>query len=98
MADSRRLMEAIKRGIVKAMFDMERHAKRLCPVDTGRLRSSIMVEMNGNTITLSGNTDYASYIEWGTYKMRPQPFIRPAIHMGIRKFLPERIRSEVAKL
>ncbi len=97
MADKKLIM-AIKRGIVKAMFDMERYAKRICPVDTGRLRSSIMIELKGNSITLSGNTDYASYIEYGTHRMRPQPFIRPAIHMGVRKFPPERIRQQVAKI
>lgn len=57
----------------------EGYAKRLCPVDTGRLRNSITHTVRGNTVYIGTNVDYAPYVEMGTSRTRAQPFIRPAI-------------------
>lgn len=58
-------------------------AKRLCPVDTGNLRSSINNELrseNGHLVVRVGtNVAYAPYVEFGTRRMRAQPFLRPAL-------------------
>lgn len=52
-------------------------------VDTGRLRSSISHEVGkvGTTIVARVGTDveYAKYLELGTSKMAPRPFLRPAL-------------------
>ena len=45
-------------------------AKSLCPVDTGRLLSSINVQPAGNTAVISADTQYAVFVEFGTSKMR----------------------------
>lgn len=61
---------------------VEAEAKRRCPVDTGRLRSSITTEMfveDGAPVARVGtNVEYAAFIEFGTgiYGPRGQP-IRP---------------------
>ena len=43
-------------------------AKSLCPVDTGRLQSSINVQPGGNTAVISADTEYAVFVEFGTSK------------------------------
>ncbi len=54
-------------------------AKSMCPVDTGALRDSIGVSMEGNRAEISANTDYAAYVEFGTSKMAPQPYLVPSL-------------------
>ena len=51
-------------------------AKSLCPVDTGRLQSSINVQPGGNTAVISDDTEYAVF---GTSKMAAQPYLVPAL-------------------
>jgi len=58
-------------------------AKIYCPVDTGRLMGSIEVKNQVKTATgasaeIGPNTDYESYVEYGTSKMGAQPYMRPA--------------------
>lgn len=55
-------------------------AKRLCPVDTGRLRSSIRPRIDKANLDAEVYTDvyYAEYVEFGTVNMEAEPFLRPA--------------------
>lgn len=48
-------------------------------VDTGRLRGSISHAVSGNDVYIGSNVEYAPYVELGTYKMAPRPFLRNAI-------------------
>lgn len=57
----------------------EGYAKRLCPVDTGRLRNSITHTTEENTAYVGTNVEYAPYVEMGTTRTRAQPFIKPAL-------------------
>lgn len=56
-------------------------AKSLAPVDTGLLKSSIYYTYHPaqRLLTLHADTHYAMYQEFGTYKMRPHPYLRPAL-------------------
>ena len=55
-------------------------AKELVPVDTGFLQSSIYHQMiDQGTVEVGAEAEYASYVEMGTYKTAPQPYLRPAI-------------------
>ena len=58
-------------------------AKRLCPVDTGRLRASIAWRMGhdfGGLYAIVGtNVHYAAPVEFGTRTMRARPYLRPAL-------------------
>lgn len=57
----------------------ESYAKKLCPVDTGRLRNSITHQQyDENTEVIGSNVEYAPYVELGTHKQKAQPFLRPA--------------------
>lgn len=66
---------------------IERRAKRLAPVDTGRLRSSIThtVEQTGDgvLVTVYSDVEYAPYVEAGTRHQEAQPFLRPALHQVV---------------
>ena len=57
----------------------ESYAKRLCPVDTGRLRNSITHQQyDDNTEVIGSNVEYAPYVELGTKKQLAKPYLRPA--------------------
>lgn len=57
----------------------ESYAKRLCPVDTGRLRNSITHQQyDDDTEVIGTNVEYAPFVELGTHRQQPKPFLRPA--------------------
>lgn len=82
----------------RAGLMIERDAKQLCPVDTGRLRSSINTKVNepvlkANVIAGGEAFDgtivkYARFVEQGTRFMEAQPYMVPALEknrQAIRK-------------
>lgn len=71
--------ERIKNGILNGAYLVSETAKSLCPVDTGELRDSISVSSDGNIATVSTNTDYAAFVEFGTSKMSPQAYLVPSL-------------------
>jgi HK97 gp10 family phage protein len=54
-------------------------AQALCPIDTGYLQSTGYIKIEPDVVIIGFDADYASYVEYGTYKMHAQPFLRPAI-------------------
>ena len=69
----------------KSAVDGVRVAKNLAPVDTGNLKNSIShsdlrgVGQSGTLAAEFGPTaDYGVYVEHGTSRMAPQPFMGPA--------------------
>ena len=70
-------------------FMIEGDAKRLTPVDTGRLRASIahIVVQQRNTLAVRVGTSvhYAAYVELGTVKMAARPYLRPALETNKAK-------------
>lgn len=61
---------ATVKGVKKAGMLIQSDAKRLAPVDTGRLRNSIAVEAEetaaGAVAEVGSNVIYAPYVEYGT--------------------------------
>lgn len=82
-----KINKANKRIINKACLMVVRDAKILCPVDTGRLRSSITHETEGIIGRVGTNVEYARAVELGTEKQSPQPYLRPALHANEKKIL-----------
>lgn len=74
------LNSAFDRALEKIGLTAERYAANLCPVDTGRLRNSIIhaVDTGEKAAYIGAYVEYAPYVELGTSKMRAQPFLRPA--------------------
>lgn len=64
--------------IAKTAADCERIAKSLAPVDTGALRNSISTTVGGLTATVGPTVSYGAYVEFGTSRMRPEPYMNPA--------------------
>lgn len=73
----------VARDLQRRALQVDRAAKQLCPVDTGRLRSSITNELgqdgDGLVATIGTNVEYAPHVELGTSKMAAQPFLLPAL-------------------
>lgn len=61
---------ALKVGIGRACKRIQAAAKQNCPVDTGRLRASIVTDVQGDSGTVTGTVatavEYATYVEFGT--------------------------------
>ncbi|WBA43168.1 HK97 gp10 family phage protein [Hymenobacter canadensis] len=74
--------------IASMLLEIESDAKRLAPVDTGFLRSTIHANLGGNfSGRVSADSAYAIHVEFGTSRMRAQPFLRPAYQLHKQAFL-----------
>lgn len=73
----------VGKELVRRSVRVERAAKQACPVDTGRLRSSIAREVGnderGLVARIGTDVSYGIYVEFGTARMRAQPYLRPAL-------------------
>lgn len=83
--------DGIVDGITKALEEIglvaEGAAKRLCPVDTGRLRNSITHALMGNdSVAIGTNVEYAIYVHEGTSKRDGVPFLREAAQNNKSRF------------
>jgi HK97 gp10 family phage protein len=100
-------VEAELKEFAEACRDM---AKIFVPIDTGSLQKSIRVQnytREGGThrigVSAGGyitnpksgrKVDYAAHVEFGTSRMRPRPYMRPAYEMvkkGVAEALKERL-------
>lgn len=72
----------LREASMQSAFTIERAAKILSPVDTGRLRASIATSLGvltgGIGSIVSTNVYYAIYVHEGTRRMRGRPFMRQA--------------------
>lgn len=64
MADN--LSAGLYNALEKAGEIVRKDAVMNCPVDTGRLRSSITVNVEGNSAIIGSNLSYAAPVEFGT--------------------------------
>ena len=69
----------IQKAFEKIGLVAEGYAKRLCPVDTGRLRNSISHSNDDIFAYVGTNVEYAAYVELGTVATRAQPYLKPAV-------------------
>ena len=78
------IKEAIKRVLVRIGLKCEGYAKMLCHVVTGRLRNSITSYVEGDSVYVGTNVEYAQPEEEGTSRRPPHSYLRPAAadHMG----------------
>lgn len=59
---------------------IERLSKQNAPVDTGYMRNGIFMEREGSgKFKVTSPAGYSVYVELGTRKMSPQPFLGPAV-------------------
>lgn len=68
---------------------IEQTMKTMAPVKTGRLRNSIRVTSAPGRVQVGPvDVDYDVYQEYGTSRMKAQPFARPAFTEVMTKALP----------
>jgi HK97 gp10 family phage protein len=84
---SKEVQDGVAKQIAKSTLTIESNAKRNAPVDTGRLRSSIASEITRTRGGVGVGVKYATFIEFGTYKMAAKPFLFPAWNMERPKFI-----------
>lgn len=81
---SDRAQTASEKAIQKGALMVEADAKRNCPAKTGFLRNSITSQFfknSGSPYALVGsNTVYAPFVEYGTSRQPPQPYLSPAFN------------------
>lgn len=72
--------------LVKVGLQVQSKARSLCPVDTGRLRSSIIMtkgrDGQGFYVEIGTNVSYAAFVEFGTSRAAAQPYLLPAVALA----------------
>lgn len=76
------VLEESRKVVKRNGSQLEQHAKRIVPVDTGMLKRSIngVLSDGGLTSTVEPSTDYQAYVEYGTRFMDAQPYMRPSFY------------------
>lgn len=89
----------IDRAVQGAGIDCNKYAKQACPVDTGRLRSSIQYENKGQFKCICETTvNYAVFVEKGHHLkggegwVAAKPFLGPAYEQA-KSELMDKLRS-----
>lgn len=79
----------ITRALTRSALTVEGGAKKLSPVDTGRLRASLThrLEASPSPRYAEVGTDvfYARFVHEGTRRMRGRPFLRNALEQSREK-------------
>lgn len=78
----------LKTALKTCALSIEGDAKKSCPVDTGRLRSSITTDLsqiNSYEASVGTNVEYAPHVEYGTSKQSAKPYLRPAFNKNVAK-------------
>lgn len=73
-----RTPELMENVVKEVAIRVDAEAKKKAPVDTGNLRASITMEVDGLEATVGTNVEYAPFIEFGTSRQQAQPFMTPA--------------------
>lgn len=77
-----RLRAAVQAAVPAALDQLLIEAVNLCPVDAGQLRDSLHVRAEDSPSGAQGevvaDVPYAAFVELGTYKSAPQPYLYPA--------------------
>lgn len=58
--------DKIQRGLAMAGEVVRAHAVANCPVATGRLKGSIVSQVDGDSVAIGPTADYGIYVEFGT--------------------------------
>ena len=74
---------AINICCLKIEADAKKNITEMKAVDTGRLRSSITHEVKPGEGRVGTNVEYAQFVEYGTSKMKPRPYLYNAFQKNI---------------
>lgn len=89
--------DIVERELADTASDIEKQAKNITPVDTGRLRASIKADVRGLEANIGTDVEYARFVHDGTYKMEARPFLYEAAD-GELEGIEDRIADDIARL
>lgn len=70
--------------------EIELNAKKLAPVDTGKMRQAIKAEPSTKlSWFITAYEHYSKFVEFGTVRQSAQPFLRPAFVRGSRQYIKD---------
>ena len=99
------VLDALDGAVKATTLSAKGEAKRMVPVDTSMLKQSISHEFERDGTSASGTVyafmPYAIHVEMGTYKMRAQPYMMPALNSHRSVFKSEslnRLQAAIRKL
>lgn len=75
-----KLAEYISEAIKLSALSVEAEAKKVTPVDTGRLRASIYTSIYKDYAVVQPKTDYAIFVHEGTRYMKGRPFMMQGLN------------------
>jgi len=79
-----RMSDDVRRAVERTRIDVQNEARRRAPVDTGRLRSSIVsrAEGSGRSVgyVIGTNVNYAAAVEYGTAPHVIKPRYKQALY------------------
>ena len=96
-----------KSGIVYEKYNPRRSHRASAPgqapaSDTGNLVSKIIVKQKSKNITnVESNADYSAFLEYGTSKMEPRPFMLPAFEKSKKPIINavfNRVKRKIEEL
>ena len=93
------IQNAVFESVKATAFFVEKRAKQIVPVDTGRLKSSIQVSNlteKPASAEVGTNVEYASFVEFGTKFMGKHLYLTTASFEGekfIKRDLKQRIKN-----
>ena len=96
------IQSGAKSGIVYEKYNPRRTHRASAPgqapaSDTGNLVSKITIRQDGKDKTnVESNADYSAFLEYGTSKMEPRPFMFPAFEKS-RKPIEQAVFKRVVK-
>jgi len=87
----------LRAALMAGALPIQTAAVQKAPVLTGTLRRSIHTETSetsdGAIARIGTNVEYAIYQEFGTRRMRAQPYLRPAFDENLRPAMEEIARA-----
>lgn len=73
------LRASVRKKLSATGITVQNRARQRCPVDTGRLRNSITHDASDTGVVIGTNVKYAPFVELGTSRQRPQPYLIPGL-------------------
>ena len=98
------IQSGAKSGVMYQMYNPRREHRASAPgqapaSDTGNLVSKIIVKQKTkNIVNVESNADYSAFLEYGTSKMDPRPFMLPAFEKSKKPITEATFKRVVKKI
>lgn len=79
----------VEKLIVQAGVKTQKGARMRVPVRTGALRNSIQMSKYANIVKVGAYMPYASFVEYGTRKMKARPYLTPSYEEALKELNQE---------